>query len=152
MDKWCSIIIFILGRTKIFPQLLPSDDCSSLELRLSSLPLSKCQAFRVQTSSNYSFIWFSLFLYRIFCLFRRPDGQECTVSLNDLSPCPREVPNSDEIPVTRDIIRNSLPNNEVPNNAPVVDEPELQNMPIERNLRLSSRTNKGVPPARYGEQ
>ncbi|CAK8688318.1 unnamed protein product [Clavelina lepadiformis] len=80
------------------------------------------------------------------------NGQECTVSLNDLSPCPREVPNSDEIPVTGDIIRNSLPNNEVPNNAPVVDEPELQNMPIERNLRLSSRTNKGVPPARYGEQ
>ncbi|CAK8688198.1 unnamed protein product [Clavelina lepadiformis] len=79
-------------------------------------------------------------------------GQECTVSLNDLSPCPREAPNSNEIPVTGDIIRNSLPNNEVANNAPVVDEPELQNMPIERNLRLSSRTNKGVPPARYGEQ
>ncbi|CAK8688145.1 unnamed protein product [Clavelina lepadiformis] len=95
---------------------------------------------------------FVYFYIEYFILNRRPDGQESTVSLNDLSPCPRKVPNSDEIPVTEDIIRNSLPNNEVPNNAPVVDEPEIQNMPIERNLRRSSRTNKGVPPVRYGEQ
>ncbi|XP_076803121.1 uncharacterized protein LOC143447076 [Clavelina lepadiformis] len=84
---------------------------------------------------------------------RRPDGQESTVSLNDLSPCPQEAPSRDEIPVTEKFISNpASPDIEVQNDAPVMDEPEIQNMPTERNLRRSSRTNKGVPPARYGEQ
>ncbi|XP_076814961.1 uncharacterized protein LOC143461082 [Clavelina lepadiformis] len=83
---------------------------------------------------------------------RRPDGQESTVSLNDLSPCPQEAPNRDEIPVAEKFISSPSPNIEVQNEAPVTDEPEIENMPTERNLRRSSRTNKGVPPARYGEQ
>ncbi|CAK8685485.1 unnamed protein product [Clavelina lepadiformis] len=61
-------------------------------------------------------------------------------------------PSRDEIPVTEKFISNPSPDIEVQNDAPVMDEPEIQNMPTERNLRRSSRTNKGVPPARYGEQ
>ena len=87
---------------------------------------------------------------------RYPDGREASVSLRDLSACPRQ--NLD--PYGIDSVTTNDDENELDHSKPEINgenndvsQPadDSNNEPFSPNLRRSTRANKGVPPVRYGE-
>ena len=96
---------------------------------------------------------------------RFPDGREPTVSLRDLAPCPRSPIESNKTEMrfarTSDSASDTVDSNVVVQ-GPVNDnrcgnetstEGNLTTEPegAAPSLRRSSRTDKGLPPIRYGE-
>ena len=78
------------------------------------------------------------------------NGRESTVSLKDLAPIPMPVERVSE----RDCsVKESVPNESVVNTRSCNDIGNLNELDDERQpkIRRSARTNKGVPPCRYGE-
>ena len=103
--------------------------------------------------------------YPNYAQVRFPDGRESTVSLRDLAPCPRSPVESNETEMrfvrTSDSMSDTVDSN-VAVRGPVNDNRCCNETSTEGNLtsgpegaapslRRSSRTNKGVPPIRYGE-